>query len=128
MRWAACTAALSLGVACTKANPDYCEDSTTCTDGLVCIGHSCVEPPPGPATPCPAEVPVCEGGACRPCAVDDECATGVCRDDGACEPEDALIHVAPAGATAGSCDAAAPCELTYARGQVRPDRHTMLLE
>lgn len=57
-----------------------------------------------------SDQPVCGADhACRACALDVECATGVCnKGTGACVPENQIVFVAPAGGGA-ACTRAAPC-------------------
>lgn len=97
---------------------DGCTESSQCasyagqnvcdTTSGACVG--CVA-----SSDCPTEKPVCDTGACRPCAVDADCMSGACSDDGTCVSPSAIVYVDPAGQDIGSCTPSAPCRsLTYA--------------
>lgn len=127
---------LAAGAACTKRNPDYCGANDECSSGEVCdlATHTCVDmggnPDAGAACStneqCAASTPICgTDGACRTCALDDECASGVCRPDGACEAAANVLYVAPNGIAAGQCPSMQPCELTYARSLVTATRSSL---
>ena len=119
-------------------NPAYCcttlddcdfDDLPQCEQGLVCVAHECVEPMTGCSSSdqCPGPTPICDADStCRPCVLDDECTSGVCLGDGTCEATDHVIYASPQGASTGTCAIDAACELTYARTQIRPDRHTIV--
>jgi hypothetical protein len=63
-----------------------------------------------------AGAPVCDTGVCRGCQLDSECASNACdKETGACVAENAVIYLAPGGATAGTCTKATPCN-TFALG------------
>jgi hypothetical protein len=77
---------------------------------------------------CSGMAPVCDNGSCRACSLDDECESGVCRSDGACEVAANVLYVAPNAPSAGTCaSAAAPCDLMYARTLVDAQRYSIRL-
>lgn len=128
---------ISLGTACKRPNPEYCSANEDCSDGETCNvpTHTCVapgEPDAGASCSsdeeCSADAPVCGvDGTCRTCALDDECASGVCAADGSCEPSERVLYVTPTGLSAGQCDALAPCDLYYAKSLVTAERFTIRL-
>jgi hypothetical protein len=66
------------------------------------------------AADCSGTTPVCDGGGCRACRLDAECASGACGDDGACVAESAIVYLDAAGTDVGMCTHATPCKkLTY---------------
>lgn len=123
---------------CTRPNPAYCTDSSDCMNGTFCDTqtHACTAVLPDASTSCATSaecmdlsLPVCgEDQSCRACLLDDECASRVCRSDGACEPEADVLYVSPSGLAAGQCTNATPCELFYARSQLTTARTSIRLE
>lgn len=122
---------LLLLAACEKTSEKYCglhpEDTEHCsTDagracdvdedctapGLnVCTASgSCAQCDMADASACTGTTPVCDTGsnACRKCALDAECASGVCSDDGSCAEETSVAYVAAAG-TGTTCTKSMPC-------------------
>lgn len=91
-----------------------CSDSSECSrfpDTGVCDPQtgSCVECIGGPDCPAPGK-PICDGGSCRGCRLDDECPSGACGDDGACIAEADVVYVHPAGQDVAPCSRSAPCK------------------
>jgi len=120
--------------ACTRPNPEFCDDDRDCNNGEVCNldVHRCIEAPPdltcSTNDECPLERPICgDVGACRSCVTDDECSTGVCRSDGTCELSERILYVRPNGIAMGTCGAAGPCSLEYARSLLSAERTTIRL-
>jgi hypothetical protein len=130
-------AVVSMGWACTKPNPAYCNSTGDCASDQVCDlpTHTCVNPSENPDggtmacsqnEQCSGQMPICgTDGACRVCELDDECASGVCRADGACEDAANVLYVAPNGIAAGDCASSTPCELAYARSLVTATRYSL---
>jgi len=129
-----------VGSACTKPNPDYCDDSRPCADGMVCNlnSHTCgAQSEDGGldsgSTTCASNdecldpaAPICSATqTCRACALDDECTSRVCRDDGSCEAVENILYVSTDGIAAGQCPSTAPCELSYALGAVTATRYSL---
>lgn len=73
---------------------------------------------------CGGTTPICDGGACRACRADAECAPGVCTEyNGTCVPPGQAVYVARGGSDAGACTHDAPCQtFAYALGQVSATR------
>lgn len=59
---------------------------------------------------CGVAAPVCDDHACRKCALDAECASGACADDGRCVAEDQVVYLHPLGQDAPPCSRAEPCK------------------
>lgn len=59
---------------------------------------------------CGQPQPICEGGSCRACKLDSECATGACAADGSCVAETSAVYLSPNGVDTGECTRAAPCK------------------
>jgi hypothetical protein len=122
---------------CTKKNPSYCDTQMDCPNGQHCdlATHGCVadENDGGDSmsctgnAQCTGSTPICENGACRACSLDDECDSGVCRADGACESSDNVLYVDPNGPSAGACTSESPCDLMYARSLVTASRYSLRL-
>lgn len=128
---AGCTAAAPVCSAVTNAC-EGCTDSSQCasysaqsvcdTSSGACVG--CVMD-----TDCPVDKPVCDTTSCRACAIDADCASGGCADDGQCLAETDLIYVDNgAGVDAGQCTRVAPCaSLQFAIGVASPTRSHIVL-
>ncbi|CAN5729269.1 hypothetical protein BH11MYX2_BH11MYX2_28850 [soil metagenome] len=139
-------AVLSLG-ACTKTSEKYCglhpEDVEHCsgTDaGHACeVNQDCTAPGLNVCTmantcaqcegtdsdACLGTTPVCDAtsNACRKCAADAECASGVCSDDGSCADESMIAYVAANG-TGTTCTKVVPCaDLDAAEQTTKPNIH-----
>jgi hypothetical protein len=89
-----------------------CTDSVECArfaDTRVCDANtgSCVEC----VTPmdCGNSEPVCESGSCRQCALDSECSSGACDDDGRCVDDTSISFAAPTGVDNADCSRSDPC-------------------
>jgi hypothetical protein len=139
---ASCSTAIVIVLAfcangCTRKNPEYCDTQMDCADGLYCHQeiHTCsAEPLLDASTGCSVndecldpQTPICESATCRPCQLDDECSSGVCRADGGCEPTDSVIYVATDGVAAGSCSETSRCELSYAITRLSSSRTALRL-
>jgi hypothetical protein len=61
-------------------------------------------------TDCGAAEPVCANQTCRACALDSECPSGACADDGTCVPEASVVYLAPQGTDAVPCSRTQPCK------------------
>lgn len=110
---------------CDALEP-YCGGEScqaTCSDDAECPGFgqsstqkfctgACVEC--RDAADCGTSAPVCDQGACRACVVNDDCASGVCTQDGSCAAEAAIAYAAPNGSGASACLRADPCNLARA--------------
>lgn len=127
---------LSIGfvsVACTTPNPNYrppgtgsdagtddaavgCRNSADCgAPNGVCdlsVGASagrCVQCTSTEPAACTGDKPLCGvDNTCRGCAAHSECASAVCRPDGACSSGDDVAYVNPNGAGA-ECTKSEPC-------------------
>lgn len=91
-------------VACNTANA--CADGQVCEMGSgACVG--CVSD-----ADCSTAQPICDmsTNSCRTCALDSECSSGACGDDGTCIRDSAVAYVDPLGSDAGNCDHDAPCQ------------------
>ncbi|MGE0551763.1 MAG: right-handed parallel beta-helix repeat-containing protein [Kofleriaceae bacterium] len=108
-----------VGGCSTVANPLYCDESSDCKNGFVCNldTNGCEEQ---------ATDAGMDSGSSS-CVLDDECATGVCRNDGSCELPENVLYVAVDGISAGECPADARCDITYALSKVTPARSTIRL-
>ncbi|MBK9034247.1 MAG: hypothetical protein IPL61_23785 [Myxococcales bacterium] len=132
-------AVVALG-ACSKENGDFCGsdpcplDAPPAIDGMtgctanpgLCVApasscvmdecRDCATPNDHQAADCDvASMPVCgAGNACRPCAADGECDSGVC-DGGSCIPTEQVIYVTTTGTATSTCSQATPCS-TLAQG------------
>lgn len=105
--------------ACQRQNPLFDSDSDanttgctlTCTAPLaVCneVSGTCVECLSDNS--CDVGKPVCgEDHSCRGCATHEECASGVCRQDGSCATEDMVAHVDSAALGSIECTYLSPC-------------------
>jgi len=126
--------AVVAGLGCTRPNPDYCDELSDCKNGLVCDlnTHGCVAPDADISCSSNEEctdplAPICADQVCRGCTLDDECASGVCRADGACEAATAVLYAAPNAPASGDCSSSSPCDLFYARSLVTSQRHAIRL-
>jgi hypothetical protein len=64
---------------------------------------------------CPMTAPVCDTGACRGCAKDNECASNVCDvDSGMCIAESAIRYADPNGLATNDCSLTRPCTIASA--------------
>lgn len=105
---------------------DGCTDSSQCASYL---GQNVCDPSSGACVgcvttdDCPMATPVCDAGTCRACAVDSDCASGACADDGSCVDASEIVYLDPVGQDSGSCPVTAPCRsLTYAFAQTSEQR------
>lgn len=133
-RWLAGLVMIVGANACTRANPDYCDQDTDCMNGEVCNLdiNRCIPDPAGSDCSsndeCPAERPICaEDAACRSCLADAECASSVCRTDGTCELSERILYARPNGIASGECTAADPCSLSHAQSLLTSERGTIHL-
>ncbi len=119
-----------------KRNPEACDRADQCDEGFVCNldTNRCEMGPDGGVgcttnEQCPVSAPVCGADqTCRSCALDDECASGVCNvGEGLCEPSDRVLYVSPTGTSAGACPSSSPCDLAFARTQLTAVRSTIRL-
>ncbi len=94
------------GGTCSQAS--QCAAPTPLCDTLAGTCVECLADPD-----CPSARPHCDQGACRACADDTECASAVCKPDGACADASAVLYAASDG-TGMTCTAAAPCTLDTA--------------
>jgi hypothetical protein len=95
----------------TRANPAYCDESSDCKNGFVCnlTTHGCEAE---------SDVDAAVDSGPGSCALDDECTSGVCREDGTCEAAENILYVAPDGISAGACPESSRCDLVYALSTV----------
>lgn len=122
-----------IAVTCSASNDcdasaPYCVDSScaeACTGdeqcpgfgqsmAPYCIAGACVQCRAGVAEDCNAMTPVCEAGTCRGCKSHDECASGVCKEDGACASESEIAYSEPGGGDMTGCTKAQRCSLAHA--------------
>ena len=64
-------------------------------------------------TQCATDAPVCDSQAraCRGCAADAECPSGVCLEaDGRCADSQEILYLRADGSDAGDCEQSAPCK------------------
>lgn len=86
MRVSLLVAVIVVASGCTKRNPDLCctdsadcaandiPDTSTCSDGLVCVGHQCIAETCGSSADCNATNPYCSTGLCGPtCSANSQC-------------------------------------------------------
>ena len=100
-----CEAATDTCVGCSVAG-----DCARFSETRVCDldgGGACVECLT--AADCEAGKPVCDAKQCRTCALDTECVSGACGDDGACVDEASVVYLDPNGVDAAPCAKSAPC-------------------
>ena len=97
-----------------------CNDDTQCPGAAqdpsdrFCVSGACVACRAG-MNDCPADAPVCDAGACRACAADSDCTTGLCDlDAGTCVPASAITYASPSGGDAAACTGTDPCSLKHA--------------
>ncbi len=127
-------AVAALAAACTKTNPDYCgsdpcpidgppsiDGMTGCTanpgictgEASTCLNDECVDCGTAAnqeSADCTATgLPVCGADhACRACAADSECTSGVC-ESGTCIAAADVAYVSTTGTATTGCDLGAPC-------------------
>jgi len=97
-----------------------CIDDTQCPGAAqdpadkFCVGGTCVVCRVG-MDDCPASAPVCDGGACRACTADSDCASEACDiDSGMCLDGPSIAYASPSGSASASCTIADPCSFTHA--------------
>lgn len=127
---------------CTDPATPYCVGTTCvadCESDTSCVGAGrgmfCA--PDGECVDClldeqcPATAPVCDeaSNACRECADDSQCASGIClAAEGICHPEVDAVFVSSDGADAGDCTASMPCEsVAYGLTQITTVRRVLRL-
>jgi hypothetical protein len=127
-------AVAALAAACTKTNPDVCgsdpcpPDAPPAIDGMTgctanpgictgeastCLNDECVDCGTAAnqeSADCTATgLPVCGADhACRACAADSECTSGVC-ESGTCIAAADVAYVSTTGTATTGCDLGAPC-------------------
>ena len=125
----------------------------TCSDGLVCVENLCselagtcmldrdcpvVQPYCSNAScvgclsgdHCSVDTPICDGDsqACRGCARDEECQSGVCDPgEGRCSPEEFVVYASPNGSPSSNCERTAPCSIGQAFSVANAFRNTVKL-
>lgn len=119
VKWLATAAWVAMAGCSVVPNPSFCDENADCKNGFVCNleTNGCEE-----AVHDDAGV-----DAAGSCVLDDECASGVCRSEGACEAAENVLYVAPDGISAGACPADARCDLVYALSKVTPTVSTIRL-
>lgn len=142
-------AVASLAAACTKSNPDYCGsdpcpiDGPPSIDGMTgctanpsictgeistCLNDECVDCGTAAgmesADCAVAAMPVCGADhACRACAADSECTSGVC-EGGSCIAAAEVAYVSTTGTATTGCDLGAPCStMAQALAAIGSARH-----
>jgi hypothetical protein len=131
------------------------DEVRSCSDGLVCIEHECSVPPPGTCagdadcgsgaphcTPdgscvecvrsdqCTASAPICDDAAhaCRGCASDVECDSGVCDvPNGTCALASDVAYASPGGSDAAACTQSDACSIVHAFAVTNATRRTVKL-
>ncbi len=129
-----CLAVAALAAACTKSNPDFCgsdpcpPDAPPAIDGMTgctanpgictgeastCLNDECVDCGTAAnleSADCTvAASPVCGADhACRPCAADAECTSGVC-EGGTCIAAADIVYVEQGATDNAQCSQAMPC-------------------
>ena len=79
------------------------------------------------AADCDAATPVCDDLRCRGCALDSECPSGACADDGTCVAEADVVYLHPQGVDAVPCSRAQPCQgLPFGIQQTSPGREHLV--
>lgn len=102
-----------------------CPGFSQAADQLFCETGACVECRAGMNQDCASAKPVCDLGTCRGCRAHDECASGVCGDDGTCIDESNIAYVDPTGSGAAACTVAAPCS-TVTRALTMPQPYILI--
>ena len=142
-------AVAALAAACTKTNPDYCgsdpcpidgppsiDGMTGCTanpgictgEASTCLNDECVDCGTAAnqeSADCTATgLPVCGADhACRACAADSECTSGVC-ESGTCIAAADVAYVSTTGTATTGCDLGAPCStMAQALAAIGTTRH-----
>ncbi|MFN0250134.1 MAG: right-handed parallel beta-helix repeat-containing protein [Kofleriaceae bacterium] len=121
MRWLVSVGVVLLASCSTVDNPAFCDENADCKNGFVCNLDT---------NGCEAQQqPMDDAGvdASNSCTLDDECASGVCRDDSTCEDAANILYVSPDGISAGMCPADGRCDLVYALSIVSPQVSTIRL-
>jgi len=91
-----------------------------------CSNGGCVQCRDG--SDCAMDAPICDAGACRGCAADSECASGLCGSAGACVDAASIVYLDPAGLDGGDCGQAAPCKtITFAMSKTSATRTTIVM-
>ena len=130
------------------------ENERPCDMGLVCMDHMCTVPPAGcqldtdcsGTTPfcapdhscvgclqsdqCPTNAPTCDATthACRACAIDDDCSSGVCDlKSGACVAESTILYASPTGSSTATCAKQDTCAIARAFALVSVSHNTVKL-
>jgi hypothetical protein len=78
-------------------------------------------------TDCEGRAPICDDGACRACKSHDECASGICMDDGRCANESDVAYVQSAGSATSECTRLSPCDSIGRALTVNPPRKYVLV-
>ncbi|MBL8627494.1 MAG: right-handed parallel beta-helix repeat-containing protein [Myxococcales bacterium] len=142
-------AVVALAAACTKTNPDFCGsdpcpiDGPPSIDGMTgctanpgictgevstCLNDECVDCGTAAnqeSADCSvAGMPVCGADhACRACAADSECTSGVC-EAGTCIAAAEVAYVSTTGTATTGCDLGAPCStMAQALAAIGSTRH-----
>jgi hypothetical protein len=99
-------------IRCNATGNDYelVECALGCDEGFGgCVGCATNQQ-------CTNPNPVCDGGSCRACVIDDECDSLVCDADvGTCVPEARIVYAGPEGSNVTEiCTKEEPCSLARA--------------
>ena len=109
---------------CTEDN--QCPGSAQLADQRFCEAGACVECRDA-TTDCSMASPVCVGGTCVACSQHDQCAGGICADDGSCATETEIAYVDGTGSATSECTLASPCTTIERALSMLPARPYVLI-
>jgi hypothetical protein len=112
--------------ACTE--DAQCPGFGDAVERTFCEAGGCVACRAGMAD-CSGATPVCGAqGLCVGCSRNDQCASGVCVDDGTCADESEIGYVSPTGLTTNDCSATMPCKAVENALAIAPNRPFIVIE
>ena len=92
-----------------------------------CVEGACEQCRIGIADDCSSTAPVCDQGACRSCRSHEECASGVCTDNGQCADEASIAYVTLTGSASSDCARSSPCDsISVALAKMPPRAYVLV--
>jgi hypothetical protein len=122
---------------CVLIPDGRCQEA--CTDDIQCPGFgesveqtfceagACVECRTSESD-CTGATPVCDDGRCVACVRNQDCASGVCIEDGTCANTIDVAYVSTSGATSGECLETSPCDKIEFALALTPERPFIVIE